>query len=413
MKPSHPALPTIVPKPSLPTGIRCLTAWIMLVLLLTLCGARAAGNPDDDYVVICFTINSADTLNKSGNAGQAHEKYLVAREELAQFQAAYPNWNNSIVAFRQNYVAEKIAATAEQPAVSTDNGQSNGPAARAGKPVAAVKSPVKLLDAGSEPRMVLRLHPAVGDKQTLNMTLKMGMNMSAAGNSMPAMDLPAMLMTIIAEVKSIAANGDIAYEMTYDDATVATDSNTIPAVATAMKASLANLRGMTGTGRLSDRGLMMGMHMKLPANADPQLSQVLGQMKDSFSSSSTPFPDEAVGPGAKWEYQTKIKSQGMVLDQTIVSELVSAEGDHVNLRNTITQNAVNQKIQNPAMPGVNVDLTKMSGEGSGNSTFDLSRLLPVAATLSEVMEMAMAFDTGQQKQTMDMKMNFSVTIESK
>jgi len=201
--------------------------------------------------------------------------------------------------------------------------------------------------------------------------------------------------------------------LTYGDAAVAAGTNTMPAVAEAMKSSLAGLRGLTGNGRMSDRGLNLGMQMKLPAGADPQLSQMMDQMKESFSSSSSPFPDEAVGPGAKWEYKTKLKSQGMTLNQSMTSELVSNEGDRLTLRNTIAQTAANQKIQNPAMPGMKMDLTKLTGSGSGHSTLDLSRLLPVSATLEENTETAMSLDMGQQKQSMDMKMNMSVTIESK
>jgi hypothetical protein len=143
------------------------------------------------------------------------------------------------------------------------------------------------------------------------------------------------------------------------------------------------------------------------------MSKTMDQMKESFSSSSTPLPEEAVGPGAKWEYQTRIKSQGMTIDQTMTFELVAIEGDRLTLRSTITQNAANQKIQNPAMPGLKVDLTKMTGNGTGSSTFDLGRIMPVSGTLAEKTEVIMDMNVGQQKQTMDMKMDMSVTIETK
>jgi hypothetical protein len=143
------------------------------------------------------------------------------------------------------------------------------------------------------------------------------------------------------------------------------------------------------------------------------MSQMMDQVKDSFSSSSTPFPDEAVGTGAKWEYNTKIKSQGMTMNQTITSELASLEGNHLTLNNTITQNADHQKIQNSSMPGLKTDLTKMTGSGSGTSTFDLTSFMPSSATLDENIEMAMDTDTGKQKLSMAMKMTVNVTMESK
>jgi hypothetical protein len=389
---------------SSPVRKKYFTGWIILVLLLALCAARAEG-PDDDYLAIYGTIEQADALSASGKTDQARAKYLEAQRALIEFKRENPNWSVKVVAYRSKYVAEKIAATAPNAVAPVSS------------PAAAVKtpaeSPVKLLDAGSEPRTVLRLHPAVGDKQTMTMTMKMAMTMSAGDKPMPAMEIPAMVMTMDVEVKDISTNGEITYGMVFSDATVADDTNTMPAIAAAMKSSLDTIRGMTGTGQLSDHGMLKGLEMKLPAGADPQMSQTMGQMKESFSSSSLPLPEEAVGPGAKWEYKTKLKSQGMTIDQTATYELVSVDGDRLTLRITITQSAAGQKIQNPTMPGLAVDLNKMTGAGTGDSTLDLGHIMPVSATIAEDMETIMGVNVGQQKQTMDMKMNMKVSMESK
>ena len=410
-----------------------IAVWFTIgLLLLTLGVARAAG-PDENYLAIYGIMGQADALNTKGQTSQAHDKYVEAEQDLIQFQRENPDWNVKIVTYRLNYLAEKIAATAPAapvpvaapapaPASTTDNAASSAadttssPTAPVASPPAApvaAKSPVKLLDAGSEPRTVLRLHPTVGDKQSMSMTMKIGMDMNVAGNAVPAMDLPAIVMNLDVAVKDISADGIIAYTMQFNDATIGATDKTPPAVATAMKAGLDGISGMTGTGTMSDRGVVKNVEMKLPATAAPQLAQTIGQMKDSFSSSSTPLPEEAVGPGAKWEYQTRIKSQGMAIDQTIAFELVSVEGDHVNLRSTLTQSAANQKISNPAMPTLKMDLTKMTGNGGGTSTLDLGKLMPVAGTLAEKTEMSMSMNVGQQKQTMDMKMDINVSIESK
>jgi hypothetical protein len=385
--------------------------WTMLALLLALCAARADG-PDDDYVAIFSLINDADNLNKHGDTAQAHAKYIQARQELLALKQANPNWNQRIVSFRLNSLAEKIANTAEKPA-ETGAVNTGGTTGKTSVVAPAVKSQVKLLDAGAEPRTVLKLHPSAGDKQNLSMTMKMDMDMTTAGQSAPSVNIPAIVIGMAVEVKNVAPNGDIAYEVTYDDATVATDTNTLPAVEAAMKSALAGIKGMSATGKLSSHGIHLGMQMKLPPAADPQMTQIMNQMKDSFSSSSLPLPEEAVGVGAKWEYRSRLKSQGMTIDQTITSELVSLDGDHATLRNTITQNAANQKIQNPAMPGLKMDLTKLTGTGTGDSTLDLSRLLPVSATLDEKTETSMNINMGQKKQSMDMKMNINIALESK
>jgi hypothetical protein len=392
----------------LPIRTKCFSAWIMLVLLLAL-GAMRADAQDDAYVAIYGIIAQADALNTSNLTSQAHAKYIEAQTALTALQQDHPDWNVKVVSYRLKYLAEKIAATSgETVAAST-----NSTAAAAKEATPAPQSPVKLLDAGTEPRILLRLHPSVGDKQTVNLTMKMAMAMSAAGKAIPAMNIPAMRMTMEVGVKGITPDGDINYELVFTDATVAADTNTMPAIAAAMKSSLASIPGMTGAGRISGHGVNKGLEMKLPDGADPQLSQTMSQMKEFFSSSSTPLPEEAVGTGARWEYKTRLKSQGMTIDQTVTYELVSIGGDRLTLRSTITQNAANQKIENPAMPGLKVDLNKMTGAGAGGSTFDLTHIMPVSATLDENTEIVMGMNVGQQKQTMDMKLTMNVTLEAK
>jgi hypothetical protein len=390
---------------------KCLSGGILLGLLLLLAVPARADKADDAYLAIYTVVDQADTLNAHGQTAPAHDKYLQAWRTLAQFQRDNPNWNPGTVSFRLKDLAEKVAATSG----TTPDTAAAAPSATGTSPatVSAPKSPVKLLDAGGEPRTVLRLHPTVGDKQSLTMTMKIGMDMSASSTPVPATGIPGIVMSLDVEVKSIAANGNITYTMTFNDASLAADTNTQPAVAAAMKTALAGLSGMSGTGEMTDRGVVTKLEMKLPPTASPALSQTLGQMKDSLSSSSTPLPEEAVGPGARWDYLTHPKSQGMTIDQTLGFELVSVDGNHVNLRSRITQAAANQKLQNPTVPTVKTELTKLTGSGSGTSVLDLGKIMPVSGTLDEQTEMIMGMTVGQQKQTIDMKMNINVSLESK
>jgi hypothetical protein len=417
-KPTVPAAASVqMPRPIHPNWSR---TGILLALLLSLCAARA-DVPNEDYLAIHDIIAQADTLNDHGQTRQAHAKYIEAERALVQFQRENPGWNANIVSYRLNYLAEKAEDTSGKSSAAKE-----ASAAPESKPAVAVtaptvekeapvaeKSPVTLLDAGSEPRTVLRLHPGVGDQQTMTMTMRTAMTMTAAGQKMPSMDLPALVMTMSSEVKDVSADGDITYQTVFGDADVVASTNTLPAIAAAMKSSLASIRGMTGTGRISDHGIVQSLQMKLPPAADPQLSQTLSQMKDSLSSSVVPLPAAAVGRGAKWAYNTKLKSQGMTIDQTVTYELVSIAGDRITLHSTISQNAANQTIQNPAMPGLKVNLLKMTGNGGGNSSFDLGHILPVTGILNEKTEIVMGMNAGQQMQTMDMLMNLNVTLESK
>ena len=103
----------------------------------------------------------------------------------------------------------------------------------------------------------------------------------------------------------------------------------------------------------------------------------------------------------------------MTINQTAAYELVSIDGDRLSTKATITQSAANQKIQNPAMPAIKLDLTKMTGTGSGDFTFDLAQPLPSQGRLDMHSELLMGANTGGEKQTMTMKMDLNLRLESK
>src|SRR5437867_11002112 len=104
-------------------------------------------------------------------------------------------------------------------------------------------------------------------------------------------------------------------------------------------------------------------------------------MKDAVSTLSIPLPEEAIGPGAKWEVKLPVKSGGMTISQTATYQLASLEGERLAIHSSIAQQATSQKVQNPAMPGLKLDLNKMTGTGKGDLTCDLTQLLPPEATV--------------------------------
>jgi Flp pilus assembly protein TadD len=76
------------------------------MLLLSCVVAEAQ---DDQYVQLYNLIQEADTLNHSNQAGPALAKYLDAQTTLQKFRKLYPDWNSTVVNYRLNYLASKIA----------------------------------------------------------------------------------------------------------------------------------------------------------------------------------------------------------------------------------------------------------------------------------------------------------------
>jgi hypothetical protein len=139
----------------------------------------------------------------------------------------------------------------------------------------------------------------------------------------------------------------------------------------------------------------------------------MDQMKDSFANLSSPLPEEAIGPGAKWEVRMPLKSQGMSIDQTTTYELVSLKDDRLNTRVTINQTASKQKVQSPAMPDMKLDLLKMTGTGTGEVSLNLGQILPFSGALTSHTDLEMGMGAGAQQQIMGMKMDIDLHLEGK
>jgi hypothetical protein len=380
-------------------NLKRVSGLLVLALVLGVSPVWAEG-PDDEYVQIRSLIQQADDLNTGGKSAPATAKYQEAKAALMGFQRSYPDWNVKLVAFRLNYVVQKVAALTEKP-----------PTAAGGDTVTA--TPVKLIEPGTEPRKMLRLHPNPGDKQTLSMTVKMAMETKVGEMETPAMKLPAIKMSMEATVKGVAENGDITYEMVMGDMGVGDEPGATPEVAEAIKSVLTGIKGLSGSGTISSRGFGKGLEFKVPADTNPQARQIMDQMKDMYAQLAVPLPEEAVGPGAKWEVKLPVKAQGMTIDQKTSYEVVSLEGERLTTKSAIVQQAANQKIQNPAMPGLKMDLTKMVGNGSGERTFDLAHLLPTTGAGKVHTEASMAMNMGGQKQAMTVKSDVNLHFDSK
>ena len=395
-----------------------LSGLILTALLVALCPARAQG-PDDQYLRIYNLIQQADELNSSGKTTPAQAKYYEAHTALKKFQQDHPGWNSKLVAYRLNYVAQKLVALSEKPpaaaAAVAPAATTNVPAAPpTAKPAAPTSGqPVKLLAAGAEPRKVLRLRPKPGDKQTLSLTMKMAIETKAGEVPAPAMKLPAMTLTFDTTVQKVAGNGDITYQMVMGDIRVSSEPEGSPEVAEAITKASAGIKGHTSSGLTSDRGFAKELEFKTPPAGSPQAGQLVDQMKDLYSQLAAPLPEEAVGVGARWEVKTPIKAQGMTMEQTSTYELTALEGDRFTTKSTVAQRAANQTIQHPALAGMKMNVTKMTGKGTGQSTFNLNKLLPTVGTGNVLSEVSMTMNMGGQKQAMTMKTDINLKFESK
>lgn len=407
------------PTPSVAKRNRPFTSNLLLglSLLAVLLVARPmlAEEPDEAYLPIYSKVQTAEALEASGKTAQALTNYQQAAAALQAFQRKFPDYNAKLMTSRLNRLTDKIQTLSQAPAAPTqartDSAAAPG-SSSATKP--AAEGAAKMLEAGAEPRKALRLHPKAGDKQSVEMTLQMNMETKMAGMDTPAMKLPPIKMALDVGVKDVSADGDITYQMTVGEATVANDSDAAGPMAEVMKAALAGAKGVTGTGTVSDRGVAKSMNVKLGNNADAQSRQTMDQMKNMLSGAVLTLPEEPIGVGAKWEVRKISKMQGFAMNETSVYELTAVEGDKVTVKVAVTQSQGKQKTLSPpgAPAGMKMEITKLAGEGTGQISCDLGQLMPLEASSKGHIDSTVTI-SGPQKQTVSQKIDMDIHLQAK
>jgi len=247
----------------------------------------------------------------------------------------------------------------------------------AGKPVDATV--VKLLSPGKDPKKPLRMTAKVGLRRTMVMSMKMGM----MENKVPAQKMPEIQMTMDFNVTNVSAAGDIRYEFKIIDLKTNTPMTEVDAQV--LKATLALMQGMKFYTIVSSRGATKEFDLVIPPKLDPEIKQIMEEakqeIKQSLDQTSPLLPEEAVGVGAKWLTTSTVEENGMVLKQSITSELRSLSGDTAKV--SFTYQAV----------GHGVDGKWFTLSGNGETNLDLGRLIPSLATFhSQGHDMATKFD---------------------
>jgi predicted peroxiredoxin len=275
-----------------------------------------------------------------------------------------------------------------------------------GYPAAGSPPVITVVTPGAAPRKQLRYTVAAAQKARMDMATTMSMATNMGGMSVP-MDMPTMKMTVDLGVTAIAPNGDITYDLAFTGLTMDSAADTNPAIAAALQGMAAGITSIKGSATVSSRGVTKSTKLDV---ADPAMKQLLGQMTSSVENLSMPFPEEAVGVGARWEVRQALTGGGQTVFQKSECELVSIEGSAVSMKVTTEQTAPPQSVNNPALPaGAEMYLDKMSGSGTGTVVVHLDSLVPTS-TLESTTSTAMTMNMSGQAISVTVDGRIKITI---
>ncbi|MFO0751528.1 MAG: DUF6263 family protein [Myxococcota bacterium] len=271
----------------------------------------------------------------------------------------------------------------------------------------------KLLEAGADPKVEIRMKPTAGSTQAAMLTMTVDASMTVAGQDVP-MKFPPFNMGVSTTIDEVREGGDTAFTFKVDSADVGESADVMPPVMTAMKGAIGKVVGMGGKSVIDAHGVVKEAKFDVPAGAPDEMKQVVDSFQQSLGQMSIPFPSEPVGVGAKWQSTMTLEQMNLKVEQVATYEIVSIDGNIIKLKFTTQLSAPPQAMHTPQMPaGVDAQLNKFSGSGMTEATYDTTKVLPVQTTGKNTMTMDMTVSQAGQKQDMGLKMSVDMKLEPK
>lgn len=279
------------------------------------------------------------------------------------------------------------------------------------KIIVAPRSPPKVtvVEAGQEPRLPMRLHPAAGLREALELSVGLRMTMNNGVQDLPSVPVPTTKTRLSVEVEE-ARSGGFSVRQSVDAVDVISVPETPKTVVDQVKAATEPLAQYRAVMRMDPRGAVLGGEVMLPRDVPVMVRQTMQQMTESLGQLAVPLPAEPVGVGAKWTAVHDIEQSGMKLRQTAHYTMVSRDGDKASLELTIDQQLVDPNVDVPGMLGASARVGRFESSGRGTLELDLSHVTPTAMHMTIDLSLSMDVSMLGQDQHLEMDMGIDLSM---
>lgn len=172
--------------------------WLLAVALGGGMSPAAAQTLDEQYVRIYNLMQQADSQSASGQLTEALARYLEAQTALKRIQQAYPDWNQRLVSFRLEYIADKVSGlTARAPVATNAVAAAKSTSSKAGSAVPGTQSDQQVAELREQIRLLQ------SDKIVLEAKLK------EALSAQPSAIDPRQLEKANAQVRSLSKENEL------------------------------------------------------------------------------------------------------------------------------------------------------------------------------------------------------------
>lgn len=242
--------------------------------------------------------------------------------------------------------------------------------------------PVLVLDAGQEPRSVLRYDIARGT--TMNSTMEYGLASLATTRRGAALAItPGVRLHIVSGPTMEGKNGTTRFDVRIIKAEAIVPEGIDPQVAQDLNRSASVLNNVGGWVEIDNRGVVKRAELnEAAARADVPVRLLVMLINARTSLARVILPAEAVGVGASWEARKDLLLYGFEINQVDTYTLQAKVGNELKLGVSIRQTAPEQTVTFEE-EGVEIQLKSLVMEASGEVIANLNALEANAAASGE------------------------------
>ena len=239
---------------------------------------------------------------------------------------------------------------------------------------------VEVLEAGKAPLEPLRLAPTAGASQRSAMTVTFAIQQS--GVSSASVKPPPTKATVETTLQGVTPEGNLQVSFSYPSFEVLKGGEASKSARRRIEQAFAGLAGLSGQLTITPQGVLVDSALNVPPDIDPSVASLVTQLGDQLRTLAIPFPEAAVGVGARWRASTDLSLNGIEAHQVYEYTLKKRNGSKVELGVRGTQTADPQTVELPNVAqGVQLQVQSYKTTFRGNNSVDLTSLLPSAGEI--------------------------------
>jgi hypothetical protein len=269
---------------------------------------------------------------------------------------------------------------------------------------------VELLEPGKAPLEPLRLAPAAGASQRSAMTVTFAIRQS--GVSSASVNPPPTKATVETTLQGVTPEGNLQISFSYPSFDVLKGGDASKSSRRRIEQAFAGLKGLSGQLTMTPQGVLVDSALSVPPDLDPSVASLVTQLGDQLRTLAIPFPEAAVGVGARWRASTDLSLNGIEAHQVYEYTLKKRNGSKVELGVRGTQTADQQTVELPNLPqGAQLQVESYKTTFRGQNSVDLTSLLPVAGEIRSSGNQTFRIESGSNNETLKQHLSVHLVLK--